>query len=346
MESFAFWYEQPDANEEKDEEKADVNAVVNINLWCECGWDKKRKKTNFEVEMDNSKEVKGYPYLDIGFKIENLKKASKICFFLPFPISKKNIQDLGVKFHDTPLVDAVFNESYDTTISSCKKTIDISHNLELQFKIYQLDIEHDVELTPFADGTIWSFDTLNIEKDEKNYPYYFRFRIKDCPLNFLIHQYIAPGKVLQSIFSTTYMIDFRFNNIRSLNNTLIERYSSGKNKKVAIRAVHFLLITKAYVEVSSGNFKSIRKIEPKVWEEYVNYNNTDDLVAYHYATKGEKNSGNEQSKEYIDSSELFLKFRVEKSFIPIYVTLTLLIGIVGSIIATIISTILSKLFFD
>ena len=324
MESFAFWYEENGSGEDR------VTATMNFNLWCQCGW------------KDN-------PYLDIGFKIKHLQCAQTLYFFLPFDIKENNktnyIEDLGCKFTQTELVDAVFNESYATTIAANKKTIEVkTANTTLpeeeqeQFYIYQLDIEHDLKLESFADGTIISIETDNITNSvpEGTAVYYLRFRIKNHPLEFLIHKYVAPSSVLQSLFNTTYMIDFRFHNVRSLHKTLIERFNKKGTKVVAINSLHFLLMTKAYIDVDINNsgFKGIRKIEKGVWKNYVNLNDTEDLLAYHIAQKPKNKDSEKESEKYLTSSELFAKFRVERSVITAYVFFTVFLGAIGSILAS------------
>lgn len=334
MESFAFWYKEVNNADKR------VEATMNFNLWSQCGW-------NCE------------PYLDIGFKVNNLKSAKVLYFFLPFCIEERDktryIEDLGCKFAQTELVDAVFNESFATTIAANKKTIKVEttnasmdyQDKQERFYIYQLDVEHDIKLEPFADGTIITIETENIinsVQDQQNEPvYYLRFRIKDHPLGFLIHKYETPHRAIQSLFNTTYMIDFRFHNIRSLHKTLIEKFSKADTKVVGVKSLHFFLMTKAYidVEIINNDFKGIRKIEKDVWKKYVNEdgplkNSTEDLLAYHIAQKVSKDKGG-KSEQYLASSELFAKFRVERSVIIWYVLLTIFLGAVGSIIATFIN---------
>ena len=319
MESFAFWY--------KEKESAGVTrvtAVMNFNLWCQCNWNCN-------------------PYLDIGFKIKNLQHAKTLYFFIPFAIKDEEkthfLEDLGCKFTQTELVDAVFNESYATTIAANKKTIEVnsinssSGEKKDHFYIYQLDIAHDLRLESFADGTIIVIETENITRSNEgeNAVYYLRFRIKNHSLDFLIHQYTSRHSALQSLFNTTHMIDFRFHNVRSLHKTLIERFNKEDTKVVAVTALHFLLMTKAYIDVDINNsgFKGIRKIEKDVWKNYVDEKDTIDLLAYHIAQKPK------EGEEFVASSELFAKFRVERSILGWYLLITIGLGALGSIVASI-----------
>ncbi len=339
MESFAFWYKESSGNnpnngsaDEKTESK--LSAVMNFNLWCECGW----KKPHSKEDED--------PYLDIGFKIEHLEQAEELYFFVPMKINLNQIKDLGYKFNKTELVDAVFNERYETTIAANTKTIYVesNNNRDDKFHIYQLDIMHDIRLEEFAEGTILTLQTKNIingpkAKDtEAVTTYYFRFRIKDNKLAFLIHHYTTPHKVFQNLFRETYMIDFRYHNVRSLDKTLVEKFYEQCKHVVPITAIHFLLITKAYVDVSSDEFRSgARTIEDDVWVNYVDRSSAEDtmdLVAYHYAKKQKSEKQSDETAKFIESSELFAKFQVEKSVLVWYILFTLLLGAVGSLLAS------------
>lgn len=56
MQSFAFWYKEKSSNSNSPKDSpCSLTAVLNFNLWYECGWKPKRKNAQ--------------PILDIGFKI-------------------------------------------------------------------------------------------------------------------------------------------------------------------------------------------------------------------------------------------------------------------------------------
>ncbi|RKJ41213.1 hypothetical protein D7X94_05305 [Acutalibacter sp. 1XD8-33] len=331
MESFAFWYKEREneSGVSVSDESGELAAHVHFNLWCECGWKKEKEHL----------QGTDYPYLDIGFRVKRLSKAQALFFFLPFSITEAKkmqcIEDLGRKFLENALLaDALFNDSHHVTISANKKEIDVRcTSKDDHFKIYQLDIVNDISLEAFGEGTILEIKTgrilSNMDESEQESDYYFRFRIKNQPLDFLIHRYKPPTGVIQGLFNTTYMIDFRYHNIRGLHNTLVERFHEKLNHPVPVQQLHFFLMTKAYVDVSNTNFK-VRKIEQDVWKDYVDGLDTEDLVAYHYADKPKT----ESNSKYIDSSELFAKFRVEQQVIWRYVLITLGLGAVGSLLGS------------
>ena len=319
--SFAFWYEE-DEKKLGDKGDKELSATMNFNLWCQCDWGAE------------------YPYLDIGFEVANLSLAQTLFFYLPLSIPEphnKYIADLGEKFTKTELIDAVFNENYSAELAASSKTImvkpiDPSRDLK-PFQIYEIDTAHDIELEPFVSsggyqGTVMKIPVARIvakdtteETEDRCDTYYFRFRIKNLLLDFLIHDYTPRHAALQSIFNTTQMIDFRYNNVRSLDKSLVERFYAPGHHIVNVKHTHFLLITKAYVDVFGEQFKSTRKIEQKVWEEYVDNHDTKDLVAYHHVDEG-------------NSSEMFVRLRLEKSVIGIYIFTVVVMGIISSLLAS------------
>lgn len=331
MQSFALWYEKSDV-----ESGNSLTAKLNFNLWTECGW--KKNPT----------------YLDIGFMIKNINKASKICMFIPFAVKKDNIKDLGAVLSSSSLAGAIFNENLSAT-NTQNKLINIENiDSKEHFSIYKLDTDsktekdRDVHITPFDDGSILTIDVKNNSTLSKcDMPVYFRFRLQDISdISKLVHKYSAGKKGLQSIFNVVYTIDFRYMNKRCLSETLIEKMTDNNCEKIKIEAVHFLLITKTYVELKT-DCTSARKLEEKIWDDYVNLKNlpmktdysTNDLIAYHYK-KSFKEDSKEDGKDF--SAEFFIKYSVEKTIIWLYLLLTIGIGAASSIIANILWNLLAN----
>lgn len=329
MNSFAFWYEKTKNSTEI------MSATVHFNLFCECGWKS--------------------PVLDIGLLIDNVEVAQKLKIFLPFEVDdtrkKQHIDDLGSRLQDVRILDALFNDSYIIQKQQLDKYFiaKASFNQNDRFIVYCLDVENDIRLEPFSandieTGTTIIIDTTHIisaTKECKIKKCYLRLRIKNHNLGFLIHKYRIPHTALQNILKTTYMIDFRYNNTRSLSKSLIEEMRDEKSSIAKVNQLHFLLITKAYVNVSETAFSHIRMIEHGVWAGYVadetEDRDTKELVAYHYI---DYNKEGTSEKNGMYPSELFTKFQIEKSVIIWYVALTILLGALGSGIVAVIQELL------
>lgn len=326
MKSFAFWYERnnnSDSNGENISESKKLQAKVHFNLFHECAW--------------------GDPFLDIGFLIENISLSKNLFFFFPFEIEEEKstvIEDLGERLKLSGVLNAVFNENYKIIDTNIPKVFyaENSYNDGDKFAVYCLDINNDIKLQSFMGngdkkGTIISIETSKMATAAKqmNDCCYIRFRVKKGLDTFLISEYNAPCRSLQSTFNKTYMIDFRYNNTRSLAPSLLEKMRSNNCEIVAVFTLHFLLITKAHVNVEGNVFSQARVIEQDVWKSYVAESNekrgTADLIAYHY--KDENNAGSKE-KNGMYPSNFLVKLRVEKTLVPWYLLFTILLGALGS----------------
>lgn len=135
------------------------------------------------------------------------------------------------------------------------------------------------------------------------------------------------------------MIDFRYNNVRSLDRTLIEQFYRTGNKRIQVKSLHFLLMTKAYIDVESQTISSVRKLETNVWSDYIcddKKRNLEDIVAYHHSFKPKQNkqNGEKQNENFLTSAEIFLKIRKTKTKIVYYVIVAVLISIFSSFLSS------------
>ena len=325
MQSFAFWYEA-------DNKIENVSAKLNFNLWTEC------------------KFKKNPSFLDIGYLLTNWKGIKKLNFFVPFTLSSSNITDLGEFLKTAELACAIFNEDLQPITTETTKSFELQNTeTKIDYTIYCLDINNDLKLETYPksnnnsatndSGTIISIDLSNKDLD-KTEQIYFRFRIKNVNFDNLIRKYSSDKHGLQSIFNTTYTVDFRFYNKRSLNKSLLEEMN--KHYIMPIESVHFLIMTKTYVNLITNDCKG-RKLEENVWDSYVgtsqDKNKSKDLIAYHFKEKF-KNIKNDNGNttvtwdNFLGSCDFFIKYEVEQSIWPIYLLLTIGLGAIGSFFAT------------
>lgn len=289
MDSFAFWCQKKDGRTES------VTAIMNFNLWTQCGWDKCKTFRDF---------------LDVGFLISNLKATEKLFFYIPFEIGKEDIVDLGCKLTQSKILNAIFNENYcvtdignqqkhwlvkDSESSTAKVVFDLSllkgNNYAVQ-KIYGGTLV-----------TIDSSNVMNYSGADNNRDFYMRFRIR-CDAASFIREFKPKKSFLQSTIASTYIIDFRFNNLRSLDSDLIENAQSKNHEFIYFTKLHFFLMTKADIEVDGNSCP--RELEEDIWQNYVDNRDTADVVAYH---SSKKNDSHQTSLAW----EYFTKLKVNKS---------------------------------
>lgn len=328
MGSLAFWQETNGMSNKKS-----ATAVMNFNLWSHCG-----------KNADS--------FLDIGFKISNFTSASKYFFYIPFG-SPSEISDLAPVINKSKIIGAIFNEKF--SITDLPNTdhfwpVKDESQGEPAFIIYAWGInptQSAVKVTKQSgiDGSLITIDadTISRQIDDFNNPnvkkecdFYFRFRIalSDSEINSsIVRSYKPKNTFLQSTFATTYIVDFRFNDIRSLPDDISSTIIKTGNSFVDVTKLHFFLMTKAHVDVETGDKdNSLRELELNVWDDYVAKKfETKDIVAYHCSkTPGKPDT-------FISQWEFFAKLRVNNSTFCVLATYLLALGFI-TIVFNIISS--------
>ena len=300
MGSMAFWVDLKSDSKENQPE-----AVMNFNLWTQCG------------------KAKEPPFLDIGFIISNIFSADKFHFYVPFG-KKTDVFDLSNLINNTTAIGAIFNEKYsviDLSETKCLWPVRDETKEETEFVIYKWPTSENESAVRIREiggnqGVCIDIDPKKIESEvdrlgnskiAKKDKFYFRFRVM-LPVptvsDSLVRKYTPANTFLQSTFATTYIVDFRLNDIRSLPDTISSVVIQRSTEFVKITKLHFLLMTKAFVDVETGtNALTIRELELNTWDNYIEKKfDTKDVVAYHCAVK-------EPTRKW----EFFAKLKVNNS---------------------------------
>lgn len=322
MDSFAIAY-IPATEHSAESENTFKIEKINLNLWTQCGWSDDR------------------PILDMGFLITNLNYAEKIRISIPFEIKKSELSDLcEVMGNSTNLLGAVFNEPYTSTqLPGDTKFYEVSSygSSARKFALYKISFEHDVTIScdEYGDSTVTfiDIDSSSIDKNNRFDKYYIRFRIDSNNLKNCIKEYKAPNQFFETLNNSTYMVDLRFNNTRSMDQDLVKELTN-EYQLAPVESLHFLLMTKAYVDVDQTPFMSSRSLEDKVWDEYIptkdENKTTNNIIAYHHKTKSKS-----ESKPNIGSWEFFTRMKSGKCTkwtVLAYVGVVVLINLLSSII--------------
>lgn len=327
----AFWYD-------KAPNKADVKlkAVMNFNLWTQCS-------TN------------GESFLDIGFNVSGISAAKKLHYYIPF--AKEDVKDLSLQINNSKSIGAIFNEKYsviDIPTSTRFWPVQNGSDQSIAFVIYSWakgNTDDIVQIKAVSNTNGFCLD-IDVEKvlqkikDTPNAPFtetdkfYFRFRVPvPNPQNAdtIVRKYTPHNSFLQSTLATTYIVDFRFDDLRSLPEIISNKIIVSDSDFVPVSKLHFLLMTKAHVDVETGTrYTSLRELEEGVWENYIeNKFSTKDVVAYHCAEKVPE--GHDPIKQW----EFFAKLKVNNSTWRVVVTYLFALGVI-----TICFNLLSNLLWD
>lgn len=244
--------------------------------------------------------------------------------------------DLGAKLKNTDLLDAVFNENYSySTISGTTHCLVRQPDESVVFDLCNLEKDVNVEVANKFEGTLLTINAQSIihyKGSDVNRKYYVRFRIKGHDFPNLIRKFKPKNSFLQSTIVTTYIIDFRINNKRSLGRRIMNEAQANGNEFIEFTKFHFFLMTKANIDVDGSSLP--RELEKDIWKSYVEGQDTTDIVAYH-------NSKKEENEKTFLSWEYFTKVKVNQStwlilliYLGTLLVMTLLLNILSSAICT------------
>lgn len=360
MRSFALWYKG------EDDKKVDIH----INLWNKKGKSRKWLTYTLKEILDKitlkrliknvgNKKRTNYCF-DIGLLVEDIRDIETISLYAPFEISKENIRDLGSIISTNELASAIFNEDVTVHEVGAKKykVNDADNKIKNSFIIYHISVKDEIVLNSCQvsedhQGTIIELNTKDIMEhvDEENdetaatvkaapiCKYYFRIRIEVPEKHIkLINTDIKGVSVLSDSFTTTEIIDFRINDIRSCSSDIRDKYS--RYQRFKIDKIHYLILRNVSdIILQYGNAVSCRMLEKNIWENYIEGSH-DNLIAYHIKRKSEEKNG---EIEYITSFNVLTRFQYKKNtilVIIIYIIGIIVLGAVGSWISPSINNII------
>lgn len=280
MSSFSLWFDSSNSNNE------DFKAEVHFNLW----------NMHYRKAMP--------PCLDIGIKINNTKECNSIYFYVPFIIKKSEVIDLGNTMKSSDILCSIFNENYVAIHQSGEKIIKVHDSKLLPImNIYCLNTNSNIALENNYGGTLISISFPDALKGEE-LPSYFRFRLKSKEFKQIIKRYKPDNIFFQSARTTLEAIDFRFNDYRSMDSSLLEMMRQGVN--CSIEKVHFLLLTEADVELHYYSSQpTARELENKIWLSYFQELQNKSIVAYHWKFK-------KVTEDKLENCIMFVKTKIHK----------------------------------
>lgn len=302
MGSMAFWYEK-----NMNATGVELGAVMNFNLWTQC---------------DTSSDS----FLDIGFMLSGISAAKKLYYYIPF--EGVAVEDLSLKINNSKAIGAIFNEKYSVVdFSGSNRFWPIQNDADrkVAFVIYSWKDDTDDAIkvvdSGYKNGVCLEINVDKIVQQIDNVPnaqftkedvFYFRFRVRipdPKQTNTIVRRYTPPNSFLQSTLATTYIVDFRFDDLRSLPDAISSKIITPNTNFVPISKLHFLLMTKAHVDVETGARDiSLRELEDETWDDYIDKKfGTKDVVAYHCAVK--RNAEQPPIKQW----EFFAKIKVNNS---------------------------------
>lgn len=293
--------------------------------------------------------------LDIGVMIQNEKNTDSVSLFIPFKIQNGSIKDLSHTFKQIEVVQGIFNERL-SSVSSDHGTphyqLQYKKNRELFCDILKLSTDQDeqnlksniIESTDLNNGTLLKLKLTDVSKqrnasseegkdsEQISPKLYFRIRInipngKDNPF---IQSIEPKDKIFASAFTSQEILDFRLNEVRTMPNDVLDKFSESIQNVQSCKLVAFLIAIPIDTEIAltTPDWHKFRILENSDWDNYLDNTVKTRMAVYHWKSPL-PNSSNDKIDEF-SAHVKFQKRHTNVWHMLIYVLIIIVLSALGS----------------
>ena len=270
----------------------------------------------------------GKSFVDIAIHTRGIRASKALNVYVPFPVSKEEIEDVSLSFGDTKILQAIFSAA---CIVDYKKN---QHTSEIAYNGKTVDIIHistmDFQIKPLASGTLIHADLQVLQPYLDNDEAYFIWRMPHKSLDAIFQSYVNVGNVLERlrdlittpVVSEKYGYSIRINESRLLPEE-ITRIGIFHRQKLN-KAVITLSVDENY-ELNDAGCYRIRRLEENLYKEYLPANyRTEDVITYQWNQTREDNFQGQFNFYYSITRD-----SISKGSMLLYMILLLTIGVIG-----------------
>jgi hypothetical protein len=283
------------------------------------------------IHINDWLNPKGKSFIDIAIHIRGIKSSKSLNVYVPFSVSKEEVEDVSLTFSDTRILQAIFSAA---CIVDYKKN---PHTSEIAFNGKTIDVVHistiGFQAEPLPSGTLIRVDLQELQPYLDNDEAYFIWRMPHKSLDAIFKPYVDVGNVLERlrdlittpVVSEKYGYSIRINEPRLLPEeiTRIGMFHRQKLKKAAI----MISVDEKY-ELNDAGCYRIRRLEENLYRDYLPKDyRCDDVITYQWIQSwGEKLRG--QFNFYYSIARNSVSHRS----LMLYVVLLLSVGVIGNFI--------------
>ena len=282
---------------------------------------------------------KGDSYVDLAIRIRNVKVSTRMRVYIPFDISRADINDVSLLFNDTKILQAVFGSAciidykkndFTSEIAYIGKTVDIMHISTMDYKISKL-----------SDGTLMDINLAPIQPFIDNDEAYFIWRMPHKSLDKLFKSRVGAGNwitkfrdlITSPMLSEKHGYSVRINESRHLPEE-ITRVGSFHRQKIK-KSVITISVSEDYDINDEGCYR-IRHLEEELYGKYIpDKYKTDDVISYQWHQNRESNLQGQFNFYYN-----ITKNSISAGSMTVYMVLLMLLAVMGEILGDFAKTLL------
>ena len=285
---------------------------------------------------------KGKSFIDVSIKIVGIKKTSGLSLYVPFKISREEIEDISLQFKNEEIARATFSSGciidymknkYTSEIAYNGKTVDIIHISRL-----------NAQVTDLSEGSLIYVDYSDIQQYIDNDEGYFSFRLPHKSLDKVFGIYKSAGSffgkardvLTTPVLSEKYGYSVRVNEARNLPPEINKKGAFHRQKLK--KAVVSVSINENY-EINDSNCFQIRRLEEELYKDYVPKDfRCEDVITYQW----KESRADEKIRGKFNFYLNIARNSVSSASMIVYFLLVLIIGAGGNFLADLIYWIVSQ----
>ena len=275
---------------------------------------------------------RGGSYVDIAVRIRGVKSSKALNVYVPFPVTRDEIDDVSLRFNNTKILQATFSAACIVDYMKNEHTSEIAYNGKT------IDIVHistlDYQVEDVADGALITVKLDDVQSFIDNDEAYFIWRMPHKSLDEIFKSRVSVGNILgrlrdlitTPVVSEKYGYSIRVNESRLLPEeiTRIGAFHRQKLKKAVIT----ISVDENY-ELNDAGCYRIHRLEEKLYEGYLPKDYArEDIITYQWHQNRQDNLQGQFNFYYTVTKE-----SVSRASMFLYVTLLLLIGLFGDMLA-------------
>ena len=282
---------------------------------------------------------KGNNYVDLAIRVRHVKVNTRMRVYIPFAVSRSDIDDVSLLFNNTKILQAVFGSAciidykkndFTSEIAYIGKTVDIVHISTLNY-----------QLSALSSGTLMDIDLASIQPFIDNDEAYFIWRMPHKSLDRLFKSRVGAGSILSRFrdlitsptLSEKHGYSVRINESRLLPEE-ITRVGSFHRQKLK-KAVITITVSEDYDINDEGCYR-IRHLEEELYRDYIPNNyKIDDVISYQWHQNRESNLQGQFNFYYN-----ITRNSISGVSMTVYMILLMLLAVMGEILGDFAKTLL------
>lgn len=278
---------------------------------------------------------KGVSYVDIAVRIRGVRVSHALNVYIPFSLTKDEIEDVSLRFDDTKILQATFSAA--CLVDHVKN----EHCSELAYNGKTIDVVHistlDYKLKLLAGGTLITVDLDALQPFLDNDEAYFIWRMPHKSINEVFEKKVGVKNFLERlrdlittpVVSEKYGYSIRINESRLLPEE-ITRIGAFHRQKLR-KAVITISVNEDYELNDTGCYR-IHRLEENLYRGYLPEDyDFDDVITYLWYQDRETHMHGQFNFYYG-----ITKNSVSRASMFFYLVLLLTIGVFGDLLASVI----------